>query len=358
MPWFINNNLKDVVGNSRSIVGLNVSECCYAPSDPHEGDNAPYPLTSGAQVTTAIVKVNGLLFGRFHTISHSAYKPPETPLLAVKALPAFKKSKPGLVVLDIPKLKKVVEEHQVGPVSDEDAGKILQLMRYQQGGEHIFREDIKKHREARKEYESKKAALLQRHPYAPGEEGGFHAEDAFLSAWTAFKKEPIYKEIKEAAKGQLYVSLKLAKTPCEKCTDRLIKFVQDEKEVKLRIKAQRIYFESGETLGAGVTRMQKLIAKGIPVKAWAIEDRVKTKSETKQQQLHELSYWNFDPLDPKEQLFLNDLKEKLKNGTTQMNNYLDEIKKDGKKYDAKAEYKSASRSNPQNFMQDVKIVIN
>jgi hypothetical protein len=246
-------------------------------------------------------------------------------------------------VYDLPatELEKVLSGLGLGKLSEDDANKVLANLRYNNGGSTQFAADMKSYKEDLELYESKKASLLQQHPYADGKRGGYHAEDAFLSAWTEFKKSKIYQDIKEAGKGKFYVSLKLSKTPCEKCTPRLIKFVRDEKDVKLRIKAQRIYTKKGETLVEGVSRMQELIASGIPVKAWMLEERVGKKATTKELQLHELSFWDFKPLDPQEVLFMKDLKDKLAASTKQINLYLPG--KGPEKYNADRDYKSASR---------------
>lgn len=72
---------------------------------------------------------------------------------------------------------------------------------------------------------------------------GDHSEDFFMSTWEELWDEPVMEEIRliqKLLKKPVYVTLKITKSPCDVCAEKLIKFIK-QYDINLRLKILRLY---------------------------------------------------------------------------------------------------------------------
>jgi hypothetical protein len=127
---------------------------------------------------------------------------------------------------------------------------------------------------------------------------GDHAEDAFLESFEQASEETdIVKTLREIFDDHLFITLKLSRSPCSVCTEKLLKFAQSDKKIHLRIKVQTLY--EGDGAYQGASDIHRLIGAGVSVREWNVplhaKSSVRTKNGvTKLGQDHELCCWCLD----------------------------------------------------------------
>ncbi|WP_162878160.1 APOBEC family cytidine deaminase [Trinickia diaoshuihuensis] len=127
---------------------------------------------------------------------------------------------------------------------------------------------------------------------------GNHAEDCFMSAWDEFVETRIYKEIialqnkmsiESGCDQPPYITIKLSRSPCTECTQKLIKFIKKQ-GISIRLKMLQLY--SGDD-GKLINRLNiiGLMRHGYAVKEWAVASERKGYRElTKRKLPHEMTY--------------------------------------------------------------------
>ncbi|WP_321935416.1 hypothetical protein [Paraburkholderia sp. J8-2] len=126
---------------------------------------------------------------------------------------------------------------------------------------------------------------------------GTHAEDCFMSAWEEFQELTVLRDsadLAAAGRGQqLFITLKINKSPCIECTAKLIKFKKANPHVSIRLKILQLYYGSGGTKGVGslTNRLSilALMSSGFYIKEWVIFKKANPRREqTKLGYIHEL----------------------------------------------------------------------
>lgn len=128
---------------------------------------------------------------------------------------------------------------------------------------------------------------------------GDHAEDAFLESFEQASKDTnIITTLRNIFGGDLFVTLKLSRSPCGKCTDKLLNFAKHDAKLHLRIKVQTLYEGDPGKGYTGASNIHSLIGAGVSVRQWnvplhakkTVRKKVGSKL-TKLGQRHELSCW-------------------------------------------------------------------
>ena len=100
---------------------------------------------------------------------------------------------------------------------------------------------------------------------------GNHCEDFFMSAWDEVWDSPVMMELRvpyAIAARKLPVTLKLTKSPCHICAQKLIAFAEGY-QIDLRLKILKLYSgDKGEIVNA--TALLAMLSKGLGVKMWEV----------------------------------------------------------------------------------------
>jgi APOBEC-like N-terminal domain len=263
--WLINADLEACIKKSTPIVTYSGhTDYCFHPLS--EGfRNDPFNLSmENEQVTVLLAKCNGLIFGRFINVAEPTE--PEEP----KA----------------PKKRK-------GPKWED----------YQARKEHYGK--------TQKPLYKKQMSTLAKYEHDCGAAGS-HAEDAFINAWRAAEQAGVIDQLRKLYGGKAFVTLKISRSPCSKCTPKLIEFTKLTKEVTLRIKVQTLYEGEGGTQGAANVHL--LLNKGIPVREWNVPlyaAKHRKHNWTRSLQLRELHTWGCDGDEEMHKLLLQQAVHKL-----------------------------------------------
>jgi Secreted Novel AID/APOBEC-like Deaminase 4 len=271
--WIINKDLKTCIKVNAPIVTY-AGHTDYRFHPLSEGlSNNPFSLSmENEQTTVLLAKCNGLMFGRFINVAMpSAPLQPKAPKRTGKSKEAYENS--------------------------------ARYLDYKERSKYYLNVQLPLY--------NKQMGTVAKYTHDCGDPGS-HAEDAFISAWRAAEQAGVIDELRKIHGLQAFVTLKISRSPCSKCTQKLIKFVELTKDVKLRIKVQTLYEGEGGKVGA--SNVHELLAKGIPVREWNVPlyaAKHREKSQTKSMQLHELYAWGCDGDDETHKLLLQQAEHKL-----------------------------------------------
>jgi hypothetical protein len=235
--WTFQKDLTNCINFHSPIVSVNGDPAYWFKSLATGGTNNPYSLDLYDQCNTLLLaKVNGLVWGQF-----------------INSVDPKKPTKP----------------------KTDDAKE-----RYNEIGKPL--------------YDTRRSLNTYRHGFGkPGD----HAEDAFLESFEqAGIQTKIISTLRQIFGGALFVTLKLSRSPCSVCTQKLLAFAKKDEKLHLRIKVQTLY--EGDGAYQGASDVHTLIAAGVSVREWNVPLHAKktvqkevAPKRTKLGQLHELACW-------------------------------------------------------------------